>query len=57
MDRPIVAEVFYDATGDDTGHEFVELTPPRRCSLAGLRLSRRRRGPPLDPALTGGAAD
>jgi hypothetical protein len=20
LDRPIVAEVFYDATGDDTGH-------------------------------------
>jgi hypothetical protein len=34
MDRPIVAEVYYDATGDDTGHEFVELLnrsePPAR---------------------------
>src|SRR5215468_9013704 len=40
MDRPIVAEVFYDATGDDTGHEFVELLNPvgAPCSLAGLRL-------------------
>ena len=40
MDRPMVAEVFYDATGDDTGHEFVELFNPAEapCSLAGLRL-------------------
>src|SRR5215831_16071775 len=40
LDRPIVAEVFYDATGDDTGHEFVELLNPvaTPCSLAGLRL-------------------
>jgi len=40
MDRPIVAEVYYDATGDDTGHEFVELLNPvgTACSLAGLRL-------------------
>src|SRR6266545_7973152 len=40
MDRPIVAEVFYDATGDDTGHEFVEIWNPGEapCSLAGLRL-------------------
>jgi len=40
MDRPIVAEVFYDATGDDTGHEFVELLNPSAtpCSLVGLRL-------------------
>ena len=40
MDRPIVAEVFYDATGDDTGHEFVELFNPSEtpCSLVGLRL-------------------
>ena len=40
MDRPVVTEVFYDATGDDTGHEFVELLEPAgtACSLAGLRL-------------------
>ena len=40
MDRPIVAEVFYDATGDDTGREFVELLNPAEAprSLAGLRL-------------------
>jgi hypothetical protein len=40
MDRPIVAEVYYDAIGDDTGHEFVELFNPAEapCSLAGLRL-------------------
>jgi hypothetical protein len=40
MDRTIVAEVFYDATGDDTGREFVELFNPAEapCSLAGLRL-------------------
>jgi hypothetical protein len=40
MDRPIVAEVFYDATGDDTGHEFLELLNPvaTTCSLGGLRL-------------------
>ena len=39
-DRPIVAEVFYDATGDDTGHEFVELfnVGGTACSLEGLRL-------------------
>src|SRR6266545_2342572 len=40
MDRPIVAEVFYDATGDDTGREFVEIWNPvgTPCSLAGLEL-------------------
>ena len=40
MDRPIVAEVYYDAIGDDTGHEFVELFNPAEapCSLSGLRL-------------------
>jgi hypothetical protein len=38
--RPIVAEVFYDAIGDDTGHEFVELFNPGpvAASLAGVRL-------------------
>ncbi len=38
--RPIVAEVFYDATGDDTGLEFVELYNPTAaaCPLLGARL-------------------
>ncbi len=38
--RPLIAEVFYDAVGDDTGWEFVELfnPGPRAASLAGLRL-------------------
>ena len=38
--RPIVAEVFYDATGDDTGLEFVELYNPagQPAALAGARL-------------------
>ena len=38
--RPIVAEVFYDATGDDTGLEFVELYNPmaHAVPLAGVRL-------------------
>lgn len=38
--RPIVTEVFYDATGDDTGLEFVELLNPTDAPwpLAGVRL-------------------
>ena len=38
--RPIVAEVYYDAIGDDTGQEFVELFNPtdRAQPLGGLRL-------------------
>jgi hypothetical protein len=38
--RPIVAEVFYDAIGDDTGLEFVELYNPTTAAvpLAGLKL-------------------
>ena len=38
--RPIVAEVYYDATGDDTGWEFVELFNPyaQPFALAGLKL-------------------
>ena len=38
--RPIVAEVLYDATADDTGLEFVELYNPgaTTCPLAGARL-------------------
>jgi hypothetical protein len=38
--RALIAEVFYDAIGDDTGHEFVELYDPLDVpvSLAGVRL-------------------
>lgn len=38
--RPLIAEVLYDAAGDDAGHEFVELYNPydTSASLAGLRL-------------------
>jgi hypothetical protein len=38
--RAIVSEVYYDAPGDDTGWEFVELFNPldRTCPLAGLKL-------------------
>src|SRR5205085_2640437 len=38
--RPLVAEVFYDAIGDDTGHEFVELYNPgdRAAGLLGVKL-------------------
>ena len=35
--RAIVTEVYYDAIGDDTGHEFVEL---RRAGNASLRSRR-----------------
>src|SRR5437879_3431124 len=38
--RPIVSEVYHDATGDDTGWEFVELYNPLAAAypLSGLRL-------------------
>jgi hypothetical protein len=38
--HPIIAEVFYDAVGDDTGHEFVEIfnPAPTPFPLAGARL-------------------
>ena len=38
--HPLVAEVYYDAIGDDTGWEFVELYNPASVpfALAGLRL-------------------
>ena len=38
--HPLVAEIFYDAVGDDTGHEFVELFNPSDMpfALAGARL-------------------
>src|SRR5262245_58825366 len=39
-DRPRIAEVCYEAIGDDTGLEFVELLNPTgaRITLTGLRL-------------------
>ena len=39
-ERALIAEVFYDAVGDDTGREFVELYDPlgTPVPLAGLRL-------------------
>lgn len=38
--RPIVSEVYYDAPGDDTGQEFVEIFNPlaHDVALAGLEL-------------------
>src|SRR6185295_7393006 len=38
--HPLIAEVLYDAVGDDTGHEFVELfnATALPASLAGVRL-------------------
>ena len=33
--HPLVAEVYYDAPGDDTGHEFVELYNPRDTTQIG----------------------
>jgi hypothetical protein len=38
--RPVLAEVLYDAVGDDTGYEFVEIFNPTASpvALAGLRL-------------------
>ena len=38
--HPLIAEVFYDAVGDDIGHEFVELfnPSPDPYPLAGARL-------------------
>jgi hypothetical protein len=40
LDRPAVTEVVYDADGDDTGHEFVELHNPSGATvpLSGVRL-------------------
>src|SRR5437867_72130 len=60
-DRPIVAEVLYDATGDDTGYEFVELYNPSDAPypLAGLRLEAGDGAGPGRWTLrwTGGVAD
>lgn len=38
--RPVVTEVVYDAAGDDTGHEFVEIHNPSAAAVAllGVRL-------------------
>jgi hypothetical protein len=59
--HPRIAEVFYDAVGDDTGHEFVELFNPFGVTLplAGARLEAGDGSGPGRWTLrwTGGAAD
>jgi hypothetical protein len=59
--RPVLAEVFYDAAGDDTGHEFVEIFNPGAAGmpLAGLRLEAGDGAGPERWTLrwTGGGAD
>jgi hypothetical protein len=61
VSHPIVTEVYYDANGDDTGREFVELWNPGTTgrSLAGLRLEAGDGGGPGRWTLrwTGQAAD
>lgn len=58
---PIVAEVYYDANGDDTGWEFVELYNPHEhdLPLAGVRLEAGDGSAPARWTLrwTGGARD
>ncbi len=46
--HPSVTEVYYDAPGDDTGHEFVEIWNARAvvASLAGVRLEAGDGGTP-----------
>ncbi len=59
--RAIVAEVYYDAPGDDTGREFVELYNPfaSACPLAGVKLEAGDGSAPgrWTLAWTGGAGD
>lgn len=59
--RAIVAEVYYDAPGDDTGHEFVELYNPlgHACALLGMKLEAGDGSGPGRWTLkwTGGAVD
>jgi len=59
--HPIVTEVLYDATGDDTGHEYIELwnPDPATVSLHGLRIEAGDGGGPGRWTLrwTGGPAD
>jgi len=59
--RAIVAEVYYDAIGDDSGHEFVELMNPGAVAVAldGLRLEAGDGAGPGRWSLewTGGALD
>lgn len=60
-DRPLIAEVLYDATGDDADREFVELFNPHPIprSLEGLRIESGD-GSGADRWMlrwTGGAAD
>lgn len=61
VSQPIVTEVYYDANGDDTGREFVELWNPGSTgkSLAGVRLEAGDGGTPGKWTLrwTGQAAD
>ena len=61
LGRPIVTEVFYDATGDDTGFEFVELLNPtgEPWPLAMVRLESGDGSAPDRWTLrwTGGRAD
>ncbi len=59
--HPAVTEVYYDAPGDDTGHEFVEIWNARDAvaSLQGVRLEAGDGGTPGRWTLrwTGGPAD
>ncbi len=59
--HPVVTEVYYDATGDDTGHEFVEIWNARDvvASLHGVRIEAGDGGTPGRWTLrwTGGSAD
>lgn len=59
--HPRLSEVYYDAPGDDTGHEFVELYNPGPLArpLAGARLEAGDGGTPgrWTTRWTGGAAD
>ncbi|MEO5618194.1 MAG: hypothetical protein ABIS67_10515, partial [Candidatus Eisenbacteria bacterium] len=60
-DRVIVAEVYYDAIGDDTGHEFIELFNPTGAAIGlnGLRLESGDGAGPgrWTPRWTGGLPD
>lgn len=59
--RPFITEVYYDAPGDDTGFEYVELWNPDASpkSLAGLRIEAGDGAAPgrWTPKWTGAAGD
>lgn len=59
--RPLLAEILYDAAGDDTGREFVELFNPtdRDWPLAGVRIETGDGAAPgrWSTRWTGGSAD